>query len=444
MSSQIIYHGDIALGTHSKAAFTFGDKKSNPTTIKLEDNSSGEIAIWGDDNRYPQEHLAALRKNGAAGSALRLLKATHYGQGFHLFTEDSNEEGKREKNIKSIKDYPDIFNFFRQNKMYRFWTETISDLETFYLGQPEFIIDQGFNKIVSCRRQQTAKIRFEKMNERTGLIENAYLCHNWKRNTTPDDEYVAKIPVIDSYWNADQIKEYCKSKKIYKFIMPIFYPMMDETYYPDPDIHAVHKNGWLEVANSIPEYKKNLFEQQLNLNFIVNISEEYFTRTYGSDWEDFKPDKKQEIRKALATAIDDHLSGNKNAGKSIQSVTYKDTNGNWVKGIEVDQITKGQINGEYLPDASAANSEILFNYQVDPSLIGAGIPGGKMNTGSGSDKREAFSILTSLFKTKRETTLDIWRLLRDFNGWPAELEGDFANTVLTTLDANPTGVQNGI
>ena len=67
-----------------------------------------------------------------------------------------------------------------------------------------------------------------------------------------------------------------------------------------------------------------------------------------------------------------------------------------------------------------------------------------MNTGSGSDKREAFSILTSLFKTKREITLDVWRLLRDYNGWDTTLEADFADTVLTTLDANPTGTQNQI
>lgn len=444
MSSQIIYHGDIALGTHSKAAFTFGDKKSNPTTIKLEDNSSGEIAKWGDSNRYPQEFLEALRKNGSGGAGLRFLKSTHYGQGFHLFKEETTEDNKKDKQMVSLSDNQLIKDFFNKNKMNRFWTETISDLETFYIAFPEFILDQGFNNIVSCRRQPAAKIRFEKMNERTGLIENAYLCHNWKSSTSKDDEYVAKIPVIDSYWHAEQIKEYCKTKKIYKFIMPIFYPLMDETYYPIADWHAVYKNGWMDVANSIPKYKQKLFENQLHIKYVVHISEEYFTRTYGTDWEDFKPEQKTEIRKALATAIDDHLSGNDNAGKSIQSVVYKDINGNWVKGIEVEAIDDKLKDGAYLPEASAANSEIMFALGVDPSLLGAGIPGGKMNTGSGSDKREAFSILTSLFKTKRETTLDIWRLLRDFNGWPQELEGDFANTVLTTLDANPTGVQNGI
>jgi hypothetical protein len=101
-------------------------------------------------------------------------------------------------------------------------------------------------------------------------------------------------------------------------------------------------------------------------------------------------------------------------------------------------------DGSYLPEASAANSEIMFAMGVDPSIVGAGIPGGKMNTGSGSDKREAFSILTSLFKTKREISLEPWQLLRDYNGWDEELEAEFANTKLTTLDANPMGVETTI
>lgn len=177
---------------------------------------------------------------------------------------------------------------------------------------------------------------------------------------------------------------------------------------------------------------------------MVYISEEYFIRMYKNEWEDYKPEKKKQLRDELTKAIDDHLSGNKNAGKSIQSVVYKDGNGDWVKGIEVTPVSNQLKDGVYLPEASAANSEIMFAMGVDPSLLGAGIPGGKMNTGSGSDKREAFTILTSLFKPKREITLEPWELLRDFNGWDPELEGGFANTVLTTLDANPTGSETNI
>jgi hypothetical protein len=438
----VITHGDVAFGLGSKAAFTFGkNTKDSTTSVKIKNEGASEIARWGDDNQFPQNYLKELRKNGTALSALRVLKATHYGQGFHLYLPEINENGKNDKRLVSLLDYPEINTFFNSNKINRFWTETIADEETFYIAFPEFILSKDFNKIVSLRRQPAPKIRFEQMNEKTGLIEHCYMSHNWTTNTNLKDDYVAKIPVIDSYWSADQIKEYCRKKKIYKFVMPVFYPFMDETYYPCADHHAVYHNGWMQVANSIPEYKQKLFENQIHIKYMVHISEEYFKRTYQGDWENFKPEERLKIRKKLTEAIDEHLSGNKNAGKSIQSVTYKDHLGNWVKGIEVQAIDDKLKDGAYLPEATAANSEISYAFGVDPSIVGAGIPGGKMNTGSGSDKREAFSILTSLFKTKRETTLDIWRLLRDYNGWDPRLEGGFANTSLTTLDANPTGTE---
>jgi len=441
--STILYHGNTAYGVQSSTAFAFGkDPKQELHTIQNpDDKTSGEIAKWGDDNRYPQTFLEALKLNGAGGGALRVLKATHYGQGFHLYKEIM-ENGKSVKNlVDTKKEYPEIYQFFRDVKMDRYWTEAIADNETFYIAFPEFILSKDFSKIVSIRRQPTAKIRYQKINAKTGLIENVFFCHNWLTNTTPESEFVSTIPIIDSYWNGEQVREYCKKKNIHKFIMPLFYPLMSETYYPQVDWHAVYHNGWMEVANSIPEYKKNLFQNQLNLKYMVYISEEYFTRMYLNEWNDYTPEKKKLLRDQLTQAIDDHLSGNKNAGKSIQSVVFKDINGEWVKGIEVTAIDDVLKDGSYLPEASAANSEIMFAMGVDPSLLGAGIPGGKMNTGSGSDKREAFSILTSLFKTKRAITLEPWYLIRDFNGWDQELEGAFADTVLTTLDKNPTGTQ---
>jgi hypothetical protein len=441
---KFISHGDVAFGLGSKAAFTFtGDAKEKHTVINPEDKSSGEIAFWGADNKYPDTFLKALRLNGSGGAGLRFLKSTHYGQGFHLFKNETDDKDKLQKKIVTLKDAgTDIKDFFKRNRLERFWNEHIADLETFYVSQPEFILTKDFSKIHSVRRLQASKVRYEKINKSTGLIENAYFCHNWSASTKSDSEFVRKLPVIDSYWSADQVKEYCKKKKIYKFVMPTFYPLMNETYYPEADWHAVFHNGWMDVANSIPEFKKALFENQLNIKFVVHISEEYFTRTYGGDWLTYEPEKRKEIRDQLTEAIDSHLSGNKNAGKSIQSVTYKDANGNWVNGIQVEAIDNKIKDGAYLPEASAANSEIMFALGVDPSLLGAGIPGGKMNSGSGSDKREAFSILTSLFKSKREISLYPWQFIRDYNGWDEDLEGGFGNIELTTLDKNPTGTQN--
>ena len=101
---KFISHGDVAFGLGSKAAFTFsGDAKEKHTVINPEDKSSGEIAFWGADNKYPDTFLKALRLNGSGGAGLRFLKATHYGQGFHLFKNETDDKDKLQKKIVTSK-----------------------------------------------------------------------------------------------------------------------------------------------------------------------------------------------------------------------------------------------------------------------------------------------------------------------------------------------------
>ncbi|MBT0607642.1 hypothetical protein [Aequorivita echinoideorum] len=441
MATQHSQH--LYFGKGGTTAVHFSDSKESHTVIKPEEKGNNKIALWGDDNRYPQNFLETLRKNGAGGTSYRLMKAAHYGQGFRLNRTDQTDDGKEDKSVVPLSSQPDILHFFNRSKMPRVWTEVINNLETWNIAFPEYILSNDFSKVVSLRNQPTAKMRYELINPKTGLIENAYFCHNWQSGTDVKSEYVQKIPVVDIYASAEEIKEYCKKNKFHKFVMPIFYPMLDEIYYPEADHHSVYKNGWMEVVNNIPDFKKSYAKNQLNIKFMVYISDEYFVKTYGDDWQKYTLDKKKEIRQALSDAIDNHLSGNANAGKSIQTTVFKDREGKWVKGIEVVPLeTKTNSDGTMLLDASGGNAEIMGAIGADPVLMGVGIPGNKLNGNGGSNKREALSILNALMKTKRETTLEIWRTLRDYNGWDATLEGDFAVTELTTLDKNPTGTEN--
>ncbi len=437
----------LYFGTGGNTAVHFSSESKESHTVKKPEEkpgtNTGKIALWGENNRYPQEFLETLRKNGAGGISYRLRKAAHYGQGFRLYKTDQTDDGKEDRRLVPVSAEKEILEFFNRSKMPRVWTEIINNLETWNLAFPEYILSNDYNKIVSVRNLATAKMRYELINPKSGLIENAYFCHNWQRNTTVDSEYVSDVPVVDIYATAEEIKEYCKKKKKLKFTMPIFYPLLDEIYYPEADHHSVYRNGWMEVVNNIPAFKKAYAKNQLNIKFMVYISEEYFTRTYGDDWQKFTIEKKTELRKALADSIDEHLSGNENAGKSIQTTVFKDREGKWVKGIEVVPLeTKTNTDGSMLLDASGGNAEIMNAIGADPVLTGVGIPGDKLNGGGGSNKREALNILNSLMKSSRETTLEVWRTLRDYNGWDPTLEGDFAVTELTTLDKNPTGIEN--
>lgn len=61
--------------------------------------------------------------------------------------------------------------------------------------------------------------------------------------------------------------------------------------------------------------------------------------------------------------------------------------------------------------------------------------------GSGSDKREAWTILNAMMPLARAHTTDAFYFTRDYNKWPHEVQTGFRQITLTTLDKNPTGSQ---
>lgn len=433
------------LPTGQAAAYTFKNTTENldssVTVVKIDvKDKTAEIASWGKNNNYPQEVLKQVRLNGSASSGLRFLRKSHYGNGLVLVRDVANEQGKKETQMVDLAEVQDIQSFFMNSQMNRFWKETIADLEYFSIAFPEYILSENFQTINRVKRQKSAWCRFSLPNKENNLVEYVYISEKFGKETLDaTSEYVEGVPLIDSYWSVDQVKEYCKANDIKKFIRPVFYPLIDEAFYPKSEWHAVVESGWLDVANSVPALKKAIFQNQMTLKYIIEIDERYFEKVYLQDWMKFTPDERMNIRQKVIDAINSSLTGNENAGKTIQSMTIVGENGQPYPAVKITPIDDKLKDGSYLPEAEAANSEVLFALGVDPSLIGAGIPGGKLGAGSGSDKREAFTILSALFKTNRETTLEIYDFIAQYNGWDPTIRAAFENTILTTLDANPTG-----
>ncbi|MBS9773811.1 MAG: hypothetical protein KGV59_01460 [Tenacibaculum sp.] len=328
--------------------------------------------------------------------------------------------------------------------MKRFWKETIIDLEYFAIAFPEYVLSNDFKKIVRVKRQQTANCRFELMNEKSRAIENVYISTKWADGVNLDSKYVDKIALIDNDWSADEVREYCKAKKIRNFIRPIYYPLIHESYYPDPEWHSIIESGWLDIINSIPKFKQAFLKDKANINFHIEVFEEYFERKYKEDWQSFTPEKRQEIRSEFIQELDQNLRGAENGGASIMSLIYKDENGNPQPGLKITDVSAKNTDGKYLDDTSAGIQAGLTATGVDPSIIGAGIPGGKLGAGSGSDKRESWYILSAMKHSDRETTLEPFEFIQQYNGWDENLIGAFENTTLTTLDKNPTGTEKQV
>lgn len=416
----------------------------NTTVDVFVDKKKGTAASWGPDNKFPKELLDKISKSGIAKRGLRLQKQVHYGQGiFPVRTKIEN--GKRIVSPVVFTD-PAITEAATtlKNMWYkRFLKGLISDFETFAISFPEYVVSDNYNRLLSAKRIPAAWCRFQ-VDEKTGRANGVLVSQNWDKKNVEDNEYVKPVALIDPDLSPEEVKEYCKSNKITKFIRPVFDVYNFEAHYPTADWHAVMNNDWLDVAASIPEYKKHMFANQVHTKFVIEFHPLYFEYVYDGEWHTYSVDKRIQIRKAATDAINESLSGNKNAAKSITSMKIRGSNGDYESAITITSVDDKLNDGVYLPEASAANSEISFALGVDPSIIGDGVPGGKLGAGSGSDKRVAFNILQLLKKNDREVTLEAIEFMHAYNEWPQDIEWKYENTTITTLDENPTSSQNTV
>jgi hypothetical protein len=426
----------------NRVAMVFNAVKGAPrhSQVKVtKSNGDSEVCNWGDDNLYPVNFENKFNKIGIAVGGLKVLTTAHFGTGFSLYKETAEGVADDYMAVPFSK-YPEIYQFFRKVKIDLFYKDVIYDYEKWSWAPVEYLLSPDYSKIISIKRHDTSWCRFQVPNETTGIIENVIVNSDWQDRKKEND---VVIPVFSQMLSVEEIKEYVKTKKITRFVIAHMDTTSISKVYPVKDWHSSFKNGWMDVVLSIPVFKKFMFENQLNFKYLIHIADDYFAHRYGQNvWQEFSPAEQEQKREELVNSIDNKLSGNESAGRSLISPFFRDKNSSSdapIKGVQIETIKQDQANGDFLLDASAGNSEIGYPMGVDSCLLGAGIPGGKTQSGSGSDRREAYTILCARLPAQHAVTLEIFLTIRDWNGWPQELIGKFPNVQLTTLDKNPTG-----
>ena len=147
-------------------------------------------------------------------------------------------------------------------------------------------------------------------------------------------------------------------------------------------------------------------------------------------------DERKQLIQKFMDKFEEELTDTKNANKSLFTQYYIDesgrTNGDW-KVTRLD----GEIKADdRLSMSAAANSEILFSLMVNPSVLGAGMPGGPYsgNAGSGSDIREGLLVSLILSHIEKQAVLDPVELMFEYNGIH-DIDLKYRNITLTTLDS---------
>lgn len=441
-----IYLGSNAtfkIGAKNSTTTAPAEKPSNLPIDKSLVETSGakgtKIVTWGPGNAGPKKLLSEINKIGSAGKALEISADAHFGTGLSVYRED--DEGKK-KTI-PFRLVPGLAEFDKENNWNLYYSEAIPDYETHEMMFTEYCLTNNYEGVAYIKRHDPFHCRFEEMNPSTGLIENVYLNADWENYK---DSATIQMPLFSMYASADVIKEECKRRKITRFMKCYHSARNGELYYNNPRWQAPFRNGWSDIILSVPEIKKKITEQQLNIKFLIHVSDEYFKSLFGLNdnklyiWDEMKQEERDTEYESLINVIDEHLSGIEASGRSLTVPMIKaGLDGKIIKSVEIERIDSETKDGVLLAEAAAGHQEIYLAKGVDPCIPGASIPGSQLQSGSGSNKREAYTILCATKVRPRTVTLLPFYFVRDWNNWGDDLYGAFPNVVLTTLDKETSG-----
>lgn len=412
---ELLINHDAHIGYSQRldAAVFFSQKTDPQPTVAPEEKTSEKVALWGANNDFPQIIEREIKKNPDLGTVLDWQARALYAGGLTYKVMVEDKEGNATYKDRVI---PEIEAFLKRNMQYR--THAPVHFYKFFNVFPEFTLSLDRSQIIALTAKKPTQARFGLQNSKTKLIDILYLSSRWTDGAGPDDPDTVKIPVIDpSVYTAELLR--MRNDNLH-YIYPISYPG-EETYYTLAKWDSIRQSKWLELANSIPEFKIALMKNQLSIKYHIQMPD------YWMSWKfpDYEALKKKDPKKAKALVngeikkFEDFLVGIKNAGKSITSVFKTDNLGKPWPGWNITAIDDKLKDGAYLEDSVEATMKIYSAVGVDPALAGI-TPGKSGNSRNGSDKREALNIYLSLCQMHEDLILQPYYFISDYNGWTAK------------------------
>lgn len=436
MSNGAEYKGDYLSTLPNAGAFVtvmgYRTKKQAPTPPKdpNEYSYAGEYANWGDDNLEPQRILEKLEKSTIALSTIYRLIQLIYGQGIVYYKPEYDDEGNLI--VKPLK-IPEIERFLKRNKVKtRYLVSRIMDFRFFNNMFSEFILSRDKQKIARVLHKETSFSRLAKQDEKKLRIPFVGYSAAWELGR---EDYIAKIPLADEYdplwWIENKLKGF-------KFSTWSYFPFPGKIYYkPSYAQGLFREDGWLDVANDIPEIIRAMHKNQIKFRYHIKIPYEYWTMMY-KDWMNYSDAKRKELMSKKFEEMDEYLKGKENSAKTfISHFGTSPMTGKPLPGWEIIAIDDKFKEDAYIPNSKAADSQITQTLGLDSSLAGHQTEGGKLGAGSGSDKRVGIVNMITLNTIEQNIILEDLDLISEFNRW--DVEWCFKHNIPTRLDQNPEG-----
>ena len=415
-----------SLGKPGSGPTSLEKPKLDPTSPVLVNTGSGfaDIEPWGTDNLFPQKVLAECSKNTIIPATIDWKARALYQRGLEYGIEDLDENG--EVKFKRIKDTA-IDEFLRRSAINRYGMESIVDFYWYFNIFPEMVLSKDRKKILGLTAQESSYCRWGKQNEKTGLVDTCYINANWDNGGTAQSKETTKVPVIDPYY--DPVTALREDTRDWKYIYPVSYPTPGKTFYQLAHWDSIRSSGWLNVAQSIPAFKKALFENQVTIKYIIETATWWWEWKY-PNFETMTPEERQTVMADELKIFEDFMSGNDKAGNSIMTVFKSDPDrGQEYAGWKITPVDNKIKSGVYIEDSQEASSHLLYALGVDPTLIGSA-PGKGMGAGSGSDKQAAFNSYLSLVQVHADLILEPLHFIAQYNGWNPDIKFRFKREIL--------------
>jgi len=389
-----------------------------------------EYATWGDTNCFPDDAEKTIRSTSVLQTGLNYKARCCYGQGVVPVKVAGFDESNNEI-FEPVGD-KEVLNYLRGLSFRNFHTAAFRDLIKFGNAFPLLVFNNAGNKIV---RVQILNAR----HCRISVDKSKLLVYGDFKNTSPTEKETLVYDMLnedDPFYDLQWRRETGKLEGVTAIAFPrIKNYFSNNDYYAAPDWESALESGWIDIAHKIPEFLNRAYQNAMHLMWHVQIPHTYWEKQFPKS-EYKNVEQRKQLIQDFMDKFEKELTDTKNANKSLWTQYYIDesgrVNGDW-KITRLDSEIKAD---DRLSMSAAANSEILFSLMVNPSVLGAGMPGGPYsgNAGSGSDIREGLLVSMILSHIEKQAVLDPVELMFEFNGIQ-DIDLKYRNITLTTLDS---------
>jgi len=408
-------------------------KKYNFKTDQSEDRVDrvADISVWswGTDNKFPESALTWIEKTTVLSSGLLYKIQLLMGQGvFPAEVIGYNEDGSE---ILKVVEDKNVNNIVRSAMVRRYLAASSRDLFKFGMAFPILQFNEKGDAIVNVFVQNARSCRWEETKD--GVVRDCIIA-DWRN---PKKTFASRVHALDRSNPELDMAIIIEGKKTEK--LNIVYSLENyfgnNYYYQIPAWYVAYNAGWMDISSSIPSFLKKVYENQISWKWHIKIPYAYWDKKYPENKYATVEERKTAIE-AEMQKIEDNLTGTDNAHKAIFTMFEIGVGGKPEEQWIIETLDNKYKTDQQMIESAVADSNILFAINVNPTVMGAGLPGAGPYAGKtgGSDIRESFLVNVALTWLDRQNILDPLEMMLKINGYK-DVQLRFRNTILTTLDS---------